>query len=374
MDMAIEFNPGFFYCYEEVANKMVFLPLRGWRNRRVGFLITMVIFLCVRSVVAEEVTITLVGDIYLGGRVVPFIERYSPEYPFRHIKDVLKGSDVVIGNLESPLTTSEDVFMEKRFIFKAPPVVARWMKEVGFDILTLANNHIMDFGPGGLTDTLTVLKKVGILHTGAGMNIEEARRPVFVRVGGIRIGVLAYSNTLPKEFYAGRDSPGTAPGYYGYVRRDVRRLRKEADVVVVAFHWGEEGSFFPKDYQRELAHLAIESGAHLVVGHHPHVIQGIEFSGDGIVFYSLGNLVFGSYSPSAEGMIAEVTFRRDGRRCAIKSVRIIPLNVDNRTVLFSPTIPDGRWMEEFASHISTRSLSSGVGFSPDGDSIMVYRD
>jgi poly-gamma-glutamate synthesis protein (capsule biosynthesis protein) len=308
------------------------------------------------AISAEEITVVAVGDMYPGGRAAPFIEEYGEDYPFGPTRDILNEGDVVIANLESPLTESDDIFIEKEYILKADPKVAKGIKNASIDVVTIANNHIMDFGGSGLKDTGEALDRHGILHTGAGENLKEARRPALLEVKGVKIAVLAYSNTYPKEFYAKNCSPGTAPGFAKYVRKDVRSARANADIVIVSFHWGEERLKSPKDYQVRLSHIAIESGAQLVTGHHPHVIQGVEVYKGGLIFYSLGNFVFGFYSPQdTEGMIASVVFegREDGHR--VKSARIIPLDVDNTRVKFKTTPLSGERAAEKVKEIEKRS-------------------
>jgi poly-gamma-glutamate synthesis protein (capsule biosynthesis protein) len=315
----------------------------------------MLIFLPARPY-AEEITVVAVGDVYLGSRAAPFIERYGVDHPFGPTMDILSEGDVAIANLESPLTESEEIFMEKEYILKAEPGVAEGIKNASIDIVTLANNHIMDYGSSGLKDTGGVLDRYGILHTGAGEDLKEARRPALFEVKGVKIAVLAYSNTLPKEFYAKRGSPGTAPGFSKYVREDVRAARTQADIVIVSFHWGGERLKSPKDYQVRLAHLAVESGAQLVIGHHPHVIQGVEMYKGGLIFYSLGNFVFGFYSsPDTEGMIASVVFEGGEEGYRVKSARLIPLDVDNRMVKFRTTPLEGQRAAEKLKEIEKRS-------------------
>jgi poly-gamma-glutamate synthesis protein (capsule biosynthesis protein) len=307
------------------------------------------------AISAEEITVVAVGDMYPGGRAAPFIEEYGEDYPFGPTRDILNEGDVVIANLESPLTESDDIFIEKEYILKADPKVAKGIKNASIDVVTIANNHIMDFGGSGLKDTGEALDRHGILHTGAGENLKEARRPALLEVKGVKIAVLAYSNTYPKEFYAKNSSPGTAPGFAKYVRKDVRSARANADIVIVSFHWGEERLKSPKDYQVRLAHLAIESGAQLV------------YKG-GLIFYSLGNFVFGFYSPQdTEGMIASVVFegREDGHR--VKSARLIPLDVDNTRVKFKTTPLNGERAAEKLEEIEKRSEPFPSVFQKEDD-------
>jgi poly-gamma-glutamate synthesis protein (capsule biosynthesis protein) len=335
------------------------LIIPGVSVKALSFFLTLVIFFLFflpGKLFADEITVVALGDMYPGGRAVPFIEKYGCDYLFGPTKDILKDGDIVIANLESPLTERKDIFMEKEYILKADPKTAEGMKNASIDVVTLANNHIMDFGISGLKDTKEALDGHGILYTGAGDDLREARRPVLFEVKGVKIAVLAYSNTYPKEFNAKIGSPGTAPGFAKHVRKDVRGARTRADIIIVSFHWGEERLKSPKDYQVRLAHIAIESGAQLVIGHHPHVIQGIEVYKGGLIFYSLGNFVFGFYSPpDTEGMIAKVVFeeREDGYRP--KSARVIPLDVDNKRVKFQATPLEGEMAAEKLKDIEQRS-------------------
>jgi poly-gamma-glutamate synthesis protein (capsule biosynthesis protein) len=305
---------------------------------------------------AGEITVVAVGDTYPGGRAAPFIKKYGYGYLFEPTREILKGADLVIANLEAPLTQSEDILMDKKYILKADPKAAEGIKDASIDVVTLANNHIMDYGEAGLRDTKQALDRYGVLYTGAGENVKEARKPAIYEADGVKIAVLAYSNTFPKVFYAKKGSPGTAPGYAKYVRRDVRAARSAADIVIVSFHWSADRLKIPKDYQVSLAHLAIESGAQLVVGHHPHVIQGVEVYKGGLIFYSLGNFIFGFYSsPDTEGVIAEVEFETGTDGFKASSARIIPLDVDNTKVKFQTTPLEGQRAEEKLEEIVERS-------------------
>lgn len=333
------------------------LERNDWMRNKVLSFFIMVCFLAPVTAMAGDITVVCVGDIYLGGWVTRYLERFGPAYPYRYTAGVLREADIAIANLESPITDSTDTSVEKEFLLRADPVAVKSLKD-SIDIVTLANNHIMDYGEEGLRDTLSLLDSHGILHTGAGADLDQARRPAVVDVGGVKVAVLAFSNTLPKSFYAKKDSPGTFPGFVKYIRRDVRDARSHADIVIVSFHWGEEGLKHPKDYQVRLAHLAIDSGAHLVIGHHPHTIQSVEIYRNGLIFYSLGNFVFGSYShKGVEGMMAMVVFSMlDDGGYAVKSARVVPLNVDNRFVHFRPVPLKGADAEAALKEIEERSV------------------
>ncbi|VAW37497.1 hypothetical protein MNBD_DELTA02-55 [hydrothermal vent metagenome] len=293
-----------------------------------------------------RLTVVAVGDIFLGERAVSFLEKKGPAYPYSKMGGVLSDADLAIGNLESPLTEEDEPFMEKQYLLKAPLLAVASLKASGIDIFSLANNHMMDYGGGALLETIGLLDKEGLGYAGAGADLRSARRPAIreVKVGGdtVKVALLSYSNTFPVEFYAGKAVPGTAPGYRKFIRRDVKAARAGADIVIVAFHWGAERMRLPKDYQRELAHFAIDSGAQVVLGHHPHVIQPVEVYKSGVIFYSLGNFVFGFYSPKeVGGLLASLVFTKQGAGYGIESARVVPLEVDNRIVRFAPRPLEG---------------------------------
>ncbi|HXY62285.1 MAG TPA: CapA family protein, partial [Nitrospirota bacterium] len=253
--------------------------------------------------VQEEIVIAAVGDLMLGGRADPFLKKYGPDYPFTDVKPTLSLADIAIGNLESPISNRGKSVENKKFTLRADPIAALALKEAGFRVVSLANNHSMDFGPLALQDTLSTLDEHSILYTGAGMDLEDARTPAIVKIKGKTLAFLSYSLTFPLEFYASARQPGTAPGYADFVREDIKKVRTSADLVIVSFHWGAELLTSAKDYQIELGHQAIDWGADVVLGHHPHVLQELEIYKGRLIAYSLGNFVFGSESDRTNSSI-----------------------------------------------------------------------
>ena len=311
---------------------------------------------------AEEITIIAVGDIMPTARALPFVKTQGFGYPYAGTSEILKSGDIVIGNLETPLTDKGIRFKNKKYTFKAPIATADALKEAGFTHMSLANNHMMDYGATGLNSTLAALGGAGLNFAGAGVNIKKARTISISKIKGKKIAFLSYSKTYPLEFYARRKRAGTTPGYRKFITSDLKKARIDADIVIVAFHWGGEKLEHPRRYQKELAHLSIDSGADIVIGHHPHVLQGIERYKDGVIFYSLGNFAFGSYSPSSrKSIIAKVVLTDD----RISSVEAVPINVNNFEVHFQPKVLKGEKGEEVISHLSRLSepLGSRLTFS-----------
>ncbi|MFQ6023498.1 MAG: CapA family protein [Acidiferrobacterales bacterium] len=315
----------------------------------------------------RRLRIAAVGDIMLGGSAAPELARRGYAYPFVHTRPLFQQSDVVFGNLEGPLTNAGEPEPGKRYVFRSPPEkVAPALAAAGFNLVSLANNHSMDYGVAGLRETLTALDAAGIKHAGAGMNRRAARQPAFISAGGHVVALLAYSLTFPDSFWARHDRPGTAFGHERHVRADVAAARQRADVVVVSFHWGREVTTELRPYQPSLAHAAIDAGALVVLGHHPHVLQAIERYKQGIIFYSLGNFSFGSYSRNATRSIVARLLVEDGR---LTELQLIPINVNNVEVVFQPQIlyahEAGRVLEELQRlseplHV-TISNQAGIG-------------
>jgi poly-gamma-glutamate synthesis protein (capsule biosynthesis protein) len=310
-----------------------------------------------------EVTIAAVGDIMLGHRAGPWIEREGPGYPFENVMPILQEADVVVGNLENPVSARGIAVENKKFTLRAAPRAADSLKAAGIRVVTLANNHIMDFGPLALQDTLTALAASGILSAGAGMNLDDARAPAILRVGDRTIAFLSYSLTFPVEFYASAGRPGTAPGYREYVRADIEKVRSRADLVVVSFHWGAELMTTAKDYQQELGRKSVDWGADLVLGHHPHVLQEIERYKGRLIVYSLGNFVFGSESDRTNtSIILLCTFR--GKE--LVRVEAVPLDVNNYRVSYQPRVLTGEKAETVIGELNAFSERFGTRFAFQG--------
>jgi len=291
------------------------------------------------------VNLVSVGDIMLGHRLIPFMKTYGSDYPFRKIAPVVRKADIALGNLEAPFTKTGEPY-PKTYTFRVPPLFAKGLSFCGIDIVTLANNHIMDYGEAGLFSTMSVLDQLKIPYIGAGKNIQDSTKPVFMNVRGTIIGFLGYSMTYPDEFYATPDSAGTAYPYE--MDKQIERCAKNSDVTVVTFHWGGEHLEYPKDYQVVYAQRAIDNGADLVVGHHPHSIQGVEKYKSGLIAYSLGNFAFGTYSPNVKyGILLKTAFLDGNFYCA----ELVPLLVNNFEVCFQPEIIKEKHRSEFIRYI-----------------------
>jgi poly-gamma-glutamate capsule biosynthesis protein CapA/YwtB (metallophosphatase superfamily) len=294
----------------------------------------------VQAAPSGDLVISAVGDIMLDASSRPVMDGMGYDYPYAQVRQFFSGSQIVFGNLEGPLTDRGTPEQDKKFVFHSPPAkVSAALKSAGFNVVSLANNHTLDYGAEGLAQTVETLDAIGIQHAGAGADLMAARKPALLTINGQRIAILAYSLTLPENYYAGTKRAGTAFAHEDEVHDDIVAARKQADIVLVSFHWGQEGKTVLREYQTRIGHLAIDSGASAVIGHHPHILQGIERYKGGIILYSMGNFTFGSYSGhSTRSAIAQLRFHA-GR---LQQLQMIPINVNNFEVQFQPQPLQGK--------------------------------
>ncbi len=234
------------------------------------------------------VTLMFAGDVTMADH---FEEVIGKDYkrPFAALDDYRK-ADLSMVNLENPLTHATSQMPDKQFNFKADPASAQVLSEGGVDIVNLANNHTMDFQADGLKETMDTLSRSGIEYVGAGKDLTEARRPKIIDVKGQRVAYLSYWGD---EYGAEANKPGVNSIKEDRIAEDIRAIRDQVDWVVVNYHWGEELAETPADWQVKLGHFTIDQGADVVVGHHPHVLQGAEIYKGRPIAYSMGNFIFG---------------------------------------------------------------------------------
>lgn len=274
------------------------------------------------------------GDVYVPKRILDKSALIPARDAFARVRSLLKKADLNIANVEGALTESTFPFLEdKQYHLKMPTSLAEILKEAGIHVATLANNHTMDFGAVGLMDSLQHLEEQGIRTVGAGMNKKEATRPAIIPTPAGTVCLLTFNRTLPESFWATEKRAGTSFLSYEETEAAVKDCRARYPFVFVTFHWGEELMETPKDYQRELAQLVIRAGADAVVGHHPHILQSIEFVDGKPVLYSVGNFTFSTIPlfGRQEGMAVTFPLEKDQ---PLRSMELTPLAVDNRTVNF----------------------------------------
>ncbi|MGB4504015.1 MAG: CapA family protein [Syntrophaceticus sp.] len=247
-----------------------------------------------------EWTLTANGDLMLSRRVAVAMTENGTYYPFEQMAPLLKKSDLTFGNLETSLSRRGTPIPGKGIWFRSDPAVAGALKEAGYDVLSIANNHILDYDSPALLDTLEFLREQGIDPVGGGRDLDEAVQPVIKEFKGQKIAFIAatemadifWSYQYPRTFEARPDIPGVQKFDVDELVNTVSSLRDQVDTIVVSLHWGTEYSDYPEEYQKEAAHRLVDAGAKLVIGHHPHCLQGVEMYNGSFIAYSLGNFVY----------------------------------------------------------------------------------
>jgi poly-gamma-glutamate synthesis protein (capsule biosynthesis protein) len=280
------------------------------------------------------VTIAAVGDVMLGRTIGDRILATGPGVPFEHVARVLSAASIAVANLEGPIAPGgAGAAAAKGYTFLGPPAAIEALSLGGIDVVSLANNHSLDYGPGALDEMIRLLDAAGIAHVGAGANGAEARAPAIVAANGLRIAFLAYVDTPAEGDYsratweAGDGAPGLAWLDPDHFVPDIVAAARRADLVVVLFHFGLEYHDAPTAEQRSQAQAAIDAGAALVIGAHAHLLQSVEEYGDGLIAYSMGNFVFDGFDgASNESAILRVELSAEG----VTGHELLPVDiVDN---------------------------------------------
>lgn len=272
------------------------------------------------TVTAGSLNIVAVGDIMMGRRVKDYIDQNGLDYtyPFSKVASTLKRGDVVFGNVEAPITAqTHSLSPSGKIVLKQSPDTVKGLKYAGFNAVSIANNHMMDYYQEGLFDTINALDNNGIAHAGGGKNLSDARKLTIIQKKGVKIGILAYSD-MTDYLYSGSPSisysatatqAGTAPTHIDYILNDVKNARSQVDILIVSLHWGWEEHFEVLPEQKQMAYQILNQGADMILGHHPHQYQGIEIYNGKPIVYSMGNFVFDQNDPeNQEGFILEMNY------------------------------------------------------------------
>ena len=272
----------------------------------------------------KRTRILLGGDVMLSRHVARLARaRHDPASPLRDLAPVLRSADIAFVNLEAPFS-DRGRLMEHGMIFKTEPNMIAALQTAGIAIVSTANNHARDCDSYGVEFTLSWLEQHGILAVGSAATAEAAHAGIVVERNGLRVGFLAYTFDQSNGNYKDVDNR-IASMDVAKMQADVARLLTHADVVIVSMHAGSEYRPHPNAQQIAFAHAAIDAGARVVVGHHPHVTQPWECLENGVIFYSLGNLVFDQFQrrETQHGALAEVVF--SGK--TLESAALLPIDI-----------------------------------------------
>lgn len=261
------------------------------------------------------------GDIMLSRSVgAKMAAKGDYGYPARKVEDFFRNADIVAVNLEGPMS-DEGVRSGSEYSFRADPRAVETLKLLNASVVSLANNHMWDYGRAAMMDTIEILSENNIVSAGAGGNARVANAPAIRETKGMKFHFFAYTNLYPKSLEAGENSPGVSSFVPEKAYGEIQAI-KSADpknIVIVLFHWGEEYEPHPNAFQRDTAHALVDAGADMVIGHHPHVAQDAEEYKGKHIFYSLGNFIFDQYfsEETMRGLVVEA-FAENGRITDVK--------------------------------------------------------
>jgi len=318
--------------------------------------------------------VLFLGDFGTGDKAQPAIKRNGYGYQFSKTKPLLKSFDAVVANLESTITQSKTKWiLPKKWSYKAHPNYAAHIKKAGIDIVTLANNHTYDYGRDGLRDTMKNLDNQHIKHIGAHMSEAEARRGIVIDSSGGKIGVLSYmQNSFEWRVWTGAfafDTPfkkfaGVAQLNYLDLKKDIERMKSEADIVVVVVHFGKNYKSIDK-LQMAIGKASIDFGADVVMGHHPHQYQPVQVYKNRPVIYSLGNYAWGTNGNKKMmfGMGAAIHLKGG----SLTQIEFIPLLTQNRIVKFRPRVLNKKYSDVFFKDFIEQSAKLGATIQRAGN-------
>lgn len=307
---------------------------------------------------AQNISISAGGDVIFESYVANAIDRNGLSSFAEDIAPVFKSSDISIINLETAVSTRGEKEKDKQFTFRADPKYLQLLNYCGINIVSLANNHSLDFGTIALEDTMSSLYQRNILYAGAGKNMDEASKPVYINKNNTKVAIIASSHVIPDvSWNAGPNKTGLATTYDpARIITEIHKARSESDIVVCYIHWGEEGKTQPVDYQKNLAHSYIDNGADIVIGSHPHVLQGIEYYKNKIIAYSLGNLVFTDMYKKTAILKIQISNKK------LTGLNVIPFEINNSKPV---QIKDQEKAQSFYKELD--SISFGVKIDTNGN-------
>lgn len=302
-----------------------------------------------------EVILSSAGDCTIGTdsafdestSLPTMVRRHNNDYSylFKNAVPIFEKDDITIVNLETTFTNAK-VRADKTFTFKAPPEYAKALNFGSIEGVNISNNHTYDYLDKGFSDTIETLKQYNVNYFGEGNKwIKEVK--------GVKFGFLGYKGWNDEDKFLGK------------LKQDIEELKGQGCIVIINFHWGEENSYYPNSTQKNIAHYAVDQGADLIIGHHPHVIEGLEKYKDKIICYSLGNFCFGGNSnPSdKDTFILQTKFLFNDNKLVKYDIRAIPFSISSvkYTNDYCPTILSGNDKERLLKKIN--NISTNLGFN-----------
>lgn len=304
----------------------------------------------------KPIQLVFAGDILLDGFVGSQIDRFGNEFPFKKVAPILKKADMAFANLETPVSIRGKA-AEKTFAFRSKPDTLKGLVYAGIDGVTLANNHILDYGQQAMLDTITHLNRQKIGYTGAGRTIDAAFEPYVQKINGKKIAVLGVSRVLSdNSWIAGKNHPGAASAYtMEPMLSHIKKSAKTNDYTIVYIHWNQEFADYPEDYARKMAKKMIDAGADIIIGSHSHTLMGIEYYKGKPIYYSLGNFVFNRSTRGGDKTLQSMMVHIDIQGSKITS-RITPVKI----ISGQPNLMDKKYNKEIIAKLNKLSYNAKI--------------
>ncbi|MCL2548038.1 MAG: CapA family protein [Symbiobacteriaceae bacterium] len=279
----------------------------------------------------REVIISFGGDVMFDTYIYNWISVMGTDYPWQDVAPIFRSSDIGVVNFESSSSHRGESTKPEGYGFCSPPHTLASLPDAGITYVSVSNNHILDYGYEAFSDTLQYLKAQEIHFSGAGESLTAAQRPAIIEGNGLSIGFLSYTAILPHQGWKATNyGPGVASLYDEsdvlLALENIARCKEICDILIVMPHWGIEYADHPMAAQRTLAYRLIDAGADLIIGGHPHVLQGVEFYQGKPIFYSLGNFIFLKMDDDA-GRTAVFRLTIDDQ--GFKSCTLYPVYIEN---------------------------------------------
>lgn len=288
---------------------------------------------------------SLVGEIIIGQGLQPVLDRDGPRVLFEGIEPLLHETDIAVGILGCSIGSAGEARSDVANAFRAPASLARGLAHAGMQYVSLASPHLMDYGPDSLEETLRLLDWYGVYGFGAGVDIQEARKPAIKEVSlpqlhvQLKLGLTGYyhGGQFSNE-YADDAMPGLVPATWSILEQDLPAIKAEVDILIVWIHWGIVPDEQISDRQRLFAHQLIELGADAVIGQKSHIWQGMELHQGKPIFYSLSDLLFDTYSRQySRTLVPQLSY--EGRE--LREIRLVPIWLEPEQIPYQPSRLDG---------------------------------
>ena len=320
---------------------------------------------------------SLVGEIIIGQGLEPVLDRNGPRVLFEGIEPLLHETDLAVGILGCSMGSAGEARSDAANAFRAPAALARGLAHAGMQYVSLASPHLMDYGPESLEETLRLLDWYGVSGFGAGVNIQEARKPVIKKASlpelqvELKLGLAGYyhGGQFSNE-YADDAVPGLVPATWSILENDLPAIKAEVDILIVWIHWGIVPDEKISDRQRLFAHRLIELGADAVVGQKSHIWQGMELHQEKPIFYSLSDLLFDAYSRQySRTLVPQLIY--EGSK--LSQIRLVPVWLEPEKISYQPARLEGEDAQAVLQNY--QQMSPGVALViRDDDAIIEFTE